>query len=366
MQQALLDSWFLRQDVLDQLLAAEEDSEEASRYADRIQQIAESEEAEHQTLIDPFDRSVALVLSLVKEEGLDPWNIDLGAFLKLFTERVRKEANALDLPACGRLIRLSWEVLHNQAAILFDRVQAIDFNEEEFMDFGWESDYDDEGFVFTQTILAGEADEVLPNLFDERVRRNEEGRPVTLGELLSALKDACDDAEVQKVRDENRILHAEELAKMLSSVDSRMHDENLESDIQISWKAMRQATKATGKSEVELSSLGNFMFDELAAKGFTGDDQKAEAKVTAFISSLFLAHRGYAQISQKEVPAGQIVLEDLWPQANTFQEAKSLLESKNNSQKPLQERAKVAKVAEQVKSDDESEVVEELDGWLVE
>ena len=366
MQQALLDSWFLRQDVLDQLLAAEEDSEEASRYADRIQQIAESEEAEHQTLVDPFDRSVALVLSLVKEEGLDPWNIDLGAFLKLFTERVRKEANALDLPACGRLIRLSWEVLHNQAAILFDRVQAIDFNEEEFMDFGWESDYDDEGFVFTQTILAGEADEVLPNLFDERVRRNEEGRPVTLGELLSALKDACDDAEVQKVRDENRILHAEELAKMLSSVDSRMHDENLESDIQSSWKAMRQATKATGKSEVELSSLGNFMFDELAAKGFTGDDQKAEAKVTAFISSLFLAHRGYAQISQKEVPAGQIVLEDLWPQANTFQEAKSLLESKNNSQKPLQERAKVAKVAENEKSDDKSEVVEELDGWLVE
>ena len=366
MQQALLDSWFLRQDVLDQLLAAEEDSEEASRYADRIQQIAESEEAEHQTLIDPFDRSVALVLSLVKEEGLDPWNIDLGAFLKLFTERVRKEANALDLPACGRLIRLSWEVLHNQAAILFDRVQAIDFNEEEFMDFGWESDYDDEGFVFTQTILAGEADEVLPNLFDERVRRNEEGRPVTLGELLSALKDACDDAEVQKVRDENRILHAEELAKMLSSVDSRMHDENLESDIQISWKAMRQATKATGKSEVELSSLGTFMFDELAAKGFTGDDQKSEAKVTAFISSLFLAHRGYAQISQKEVPAGQIVLEDLWPQASTFQEAKSLLESKNKSQKSLQERAKVAKVAEQEKSDDKSEVVEELDGWLVE
>ena len=366
MQQALLDSWFLRQDVLDQLLAAEEDSEEASRYADRIQQIAESEEAEHQTLIDPFDRSVALVLSLVKEEGLDPWNIDLGAFLKLFTERVRKEANALDLPACGRLIRLSWEVLHNQAAILFDRVQAIDFNEEEFMDFGWESDYDDEGFVFTQTILAGEADEVLPNLFDERVRRNEEGRPVTLGELLSALKDACDDAEVQKVRDENRILHAEELAKMLSSVDSRMHDENLESDIQISWKAMRQATKATGKSEVELSSLGTFMFDELAAKGFTGDDQKSEAKVTAFISSLFLAHRGYAQISQKEVPAGQIVLEDLWPQASTFQEAKSLLESKNKSQKSLQERAKVAKVAEQKKSDDKSEVVEELDGWLVE
>ncbi|MGY8670102.1 MAG: hypothetical protein ACKVJ7_03520 [Candidatus Poseidoniales archaeon] len=366
MQQVLLDSWFLRQDVLDQLLAAEEDSDEAARYADRIQQIAESEEAEHQTLVDPFDRSVALVLSLVKEEGLDPWNIDLGAFLKLFTERVRKEASDLDLPACGRLIRLSWEVLHNQAAILFERVQAIDFSEEEFIDFGWESDYDDEGFVFTQTILAGEADEVLPNLFDERVRRNEEGRPVTLGELLSALKDACDDAEVQKVRDENRILHAEELAKMLSSVDSRMHDENLESDIEISWRAMRQATKKVGKSEVELSSLGEFMLEELAAKGFTGADQKAEAKVTSFIACLFLANRGYAQISQKEVPAGQIVLSDLCPDATSFQEAKSLVELKNNPQPNLQERAAVVKDSLQASVEERSEVVGELDGWLVE
>ena len=44
-------------------------------------------------LSDPFDRSVALVLSLVKEEGMDPWNIDLSAFLKLFTQRVRKESS---------------------------------------------------------------------------------------------------------------------------------------------------------------------------------------------------------------------------------------------------------------------------------
>lgn len=366
MQQALLDSWFLRQDVLDQLLATEEDSDEAARYADRIQQIAETEGAEHQTLIDPFDRSVALVLSLVKEEGLDPWNIDLGAFLKLFTERVRKDANALDLPACGRLIRLSWEVLHNQAAILFERVQAIDFGEEEFMDFGWESDYDDEGFVFTQTILAGEADEVLPNLFDERVRRNEEGRPVTLGELLSALKDACDEAEVQKVREENRILHAEELAKMLSSVDSRMHDENLESDIEVSWRAMRQATMRVGKSEVCLSSLREYMLEGLAAKGFTGNDQKHEAKVTAFISSLFLAHRGYAQISQKEVPAGEIILTDLWPEATDFSQANALIEKKRNPQSPLQKRATVAKESQQIIIVEKSEVVEELDEWLVE
>ena len=66
-----LDQWFLRQDVIDQLLqSGDDDLEGISAYADRILMIAQTEEAEHQTLEDPFDRSVALVLSLVNSEGL--------------------------------------------------------------------------------------------------------------------------------------------------------------------------------------------------------------------------------------------------------------------------------------------------------
>ena len=81
MQQSVLDGWFLRQDILDQLVSQDEDVSEAERYADRILRIAQEESAEHQVLSDPFDRSVALVLSLIREEGMDPWNIDLSAFL---------------------------------------------------------------------------------------------------------------------------------------------------------------------------------------------------------------------------------------------------------------------------------------------
>ena len=95
-----------------------------------ILSIAETEESEFQSLTDPFDRSVALVLSLVREEGLDAWNIDLSKFLKFFTQRVKNNSKNLDLPACGRLIRLSWEVLHHQAVDLFDRVQRDDEDEE--------------------------------------------------------------------------------------------------------------------------------------------------------------------------------------------------------------------------------------------
>ena len=185
--------------------------------------IAQNDGAEHQVLEDPFDRSVALVLSLVKEEGMDPWNIDLSAFLKLFTTRVKKESESLDLPACGRLIRLSWEVLNQQASVLFERVTAPDFDDDEdFSDFGWETEYDDEEFMFTASILEGSADTLLPDFFGERVRRDE-GRPSTLGELLSALKDACDEAEILKMKEENRKIHAEELKTMLANVGSRMH-----------------------------------------------------------------------------------------------------------------------------------------------
>ena len=242
MQQAVLDDWFLRQDILDQLMSQEEEASEAERYADRIMRIAQEDSAEHQVLTDPFDRSVALVLSLVKEEGMDPWNIALSAFLKIFTQRVRKEADGLDLPACGRLIRMSWEVLNQQASTLFDRVIALDMDDDEdFLDFGWEAEYDDEEFIFTTTVLEGSADLVLPSFFGERVRRDE-GRPSTLGELLSALKDACDEAEILKAKEEYRRNHAEELKNMLDNVGSRMHNEDMEGDIIRCWTAMRRVT----------------------------------------------------------------------------------------------------------------------------
>ena len=300
MQQAVLDDWFLRQDILDQLMSQEEEASEAERYADRIMRIAQEDSAEHQVLSAPFARSVALLLSLVKEEGMDPWNIDLSAFLKIFTQRVRKEADGLDLPACGRLIRMSWEVLNQQASTLFDRVIALDMDDDEdFLDFGWEAEYDDEEFIFTTTVLEGSADLVLPSFFGERVRRDE-GRPSTLGELLSALKDACDEAEILKAKEEYRRTHAEELKNMLDNVGSRMHNEDMEGDIRRCWTAMRRVTKSLGESKVPVaevtSELERILLDTF---GEVPEGYDVESKITSFVAGLFLTHRGYAWISQE-------------------------------------------------------------------
>jgi len=363
-QQSGLDKWFLRQDVIDQLLASGEDSHEAALFGDKIMTIAATEEAEHQTLIDPFDRSVALVLSLVREEGLDAWNIDLSSFLKVFTARVKSEAGSLDLPACGRLIRLSWEVLHQQAEDLFERVQFSEEEEEwdDGLGFGWEADYNDEDFFFTNSILQGSADEILPDLLENRVRRDE-GRPVTLVELLSAFKDASDDAEMLRLREENRLVHEEELKEYLADVDGRMHNEDLEGDIKRCWQALRTSCLTTGKTKVPVLQVMNELKPILEQTfGSVPEGYDDEAKVASFIAGLFLTHRGFASITQDSVPDGEIFLEDSWPKIKTFEEINALIETQQAAENErIQEQdsgsVRHAKLrAEKARSDEEDSI----------
>ena len=320
-QQAILDRWFLQQDIIDQLLASGEDRDDAEQFSQRIMMIAETEEAEHQSLHDPFDRSVALVMSLVREEEFNPWDVDLSAFLKVFTQRV-KEDDDLDLPACGRLIRLSWEVLHHQSATLFERIQAQDVEEDwdEDFSFGWEAEYDDEAYFFTQSILEGNADDVLPSLFDGRVRR-EEGRPVTLGELLSAFKDAADDAEALKVREVNRLEHQRELEEYLADVGGRMHNEDLEGDIERCWMALRKACAEANSHTVPLLNVIHHLKPILQTTfGEQLGDTDSEAFVASFIAGLFLTHRRIASISQEGEELSMIMVEDMWPNVSSFEE----------------------------------------------
>ena len=64
-----------------------------------------------------------------------------------------------------------------------------------------------------------------------------------MAELLTALRDACDDAEALKLKEENRILYQNELKDALANVGSRMHDEDMEADIKYCWNAMKEAKK---------------------------------------------------------------------------------------------------------------------------
>ena len=327
--QSRLDSYFIREDIINNLLEnREETREEAIDYADRLVTIAEMENAEYSSLEDPFDRSVALVFELVKDADLDPWNIDLTAFVSLFSERIKKNSDNIDLPSCGRLLRLAWAVLRGQVEDLLERQNNADLEgeleDEFFIDEGWMTDFSDDEFNFTNNIISGEIEADLNGLFEERVRR-EEGRPVTLGDLLGALRGACDDAEITRIREENRIKYKLEVEQALGNVGARMHDENLEGDIELSWNLMKEMNE---KGEIDLQTLSDGIANELKKDLDEDVDVSAEAKVTGLVSMLFLTHRGFTDIKQDSVPNGKITIKDLWPKINNWDSIKNKVSGK--------------------------------------
>ncbi len=361
--QSKLDSYFIREDIINNLLEnREETREEAVDYADRLVAIAEMENAEYTSLEDPFDRSVALVFELVKDADLDPWDIDLGAFVTLFGERIRKNPENIDLPSCGRLLRLAWAVLRGQVEDLLDRQNKADMEEEEefLMDEGWMTDFSDDEFNFTNNVISGEMEADLNGLFEERVRR-EEGRPVTLGDLLGALRGACDDAEITKIREENRRKYKLEVEQALGSVGARMHDEDLEGDIELCWNLMRAMNE---EGEIDLDSLSKGVSKKLKEDGREEGDLSAEAKVTGLVSMLFLTHRGFTDISQDSVPNGKIIIKDLWPKLKSWETIQEKIKGKNNedaefmrTQKPQYLRKRANENKKKIENIDSEEVM---------
>ena len=177
-----------------------------------------------------------------------------------------------------------------------------------------------------------------PSLFNERIRRDE-GRQVTLGELLSALKDACDDADELKLRDEYRIKHAEDVKEAIRNVGARMHDEDMDGDIKRCWQAMRTvATKGGRKAGDDIpvtAVISQLRADLLEEYGEEVEGLDGEAKVTAFISSLFLTHRGFAKVHQKVVPNGEVFLSDRWQGIEDFDEVVQRINSERTALKKV-------------------------------
>ena len=316
----------MKSDIVSRLINGEADIE-TSRYLDRLMELSTLEEAEHQFLIDPFDRSVALVFQLFQSNDLDPWDVDLSNFIKMFNSRI-KSAENIDLPTCGKLIRMAWTILRNQTSTLIDRQENnTDDEGEDFWDFegGWESDLDDTDFNFSQGILSGSADEILPNLFEGRIHR-EESRPVTIGELLMGLKDAGRLAEEQRTREKIARQRREAHKKARARFSGSLHVENLEDDLRRTWEALK--SKSNSDNQVSLSEISTILKNQSLNSGIHEDEARAEAQVTALVSSLFLTNRGYISLEQDDGIDGQIKIKDLWSNNNNFEKLTDKLHPK--------------------------------------
>ena len=298
----------MRDDIVSRLLGGDTDLE-TNRYLDRLVELSRVEEAEHQFLIDPFDRSVALVFQLFQNSDLDPWDVDLSVFLDLFSERINNSEN-IDLPTCGRLVRMAWSILRGQASSLIER-QERSLIEEEINDTWefeetWESEFSDEDYNFSVGVLTGAADEVLPSMFEGRIHR-EEGRPVTLGELLMGLQAAGRLSEEQRMREQIAKERREANEKARARFGGSLHIENLEDDLKRTWDALRSRT--ISKESTDLSEIVDILRENSVRSGISREEAESEAQVTALVSSLFLTHRGYAEVSQDD--KGNISLKNL-------------------------------------------------------
>jgi|TARA_B100001996_G_scaffold339625_1_gene292735 chromatin segregation and condensation protein Rec8/ScpA/Scc1 (kleisin family) len=298
----------MRDDIVSRLLGGDTDLE-TNRYLDRLVELSKVEEAEHQFLIDPFDRSVALVFQLFQNSDLDPWDVDLSVFLELFTERINNSEN-IDLPTCGRLVRMAWSILRGQASSLIERQERSLIEEEiddtwEFEET-WESEFSDEDYNFSVGVLTGAADEVLPSMFEGRIHR-EEGRPVTLGELLMGLQAAGRLSEEQRMREQIAKERREANEKARARFGGSLHVENLEDDLERTWNALRSRT--ISNESTDLTEIVDILRENSVRSGVSREEAESEAQVTALVSSLFLTHRGYAEVSQDN--EGNIYLKNL-------------------------------------------------------
>jgi len=306
----------MRDDVVIRLLNGEPDLE-TSKFLDRLMELSTLEEAEHQYLIQPFDRSVALVFQTFQSSDLDPWDVDLSSFTEMFNQRI-KEADNIDLPTCGRLIRMAWSILRSQASTLLERQErALEFEEDEIWDFdgGWESEFDDVDYNFSVGVLSGAADEILPSMFEGRIHRDE-SRPVTLGELLLGLKDAGRLSEEQRLREKIAKERREAHEKARARFSGSLHVEDLEGDLRRTWQALKTHT------ESDMTAGLDDIVDELNQSslevGVSEDEARAEAQVSALVSTLFLTNRGYIRLKQEGGRNGRIVLKDLWGDSRDY------------------------------------------------
>lgn len=313
---SVFDGSTMRDDIVSRLLGGVTDLE-TSRYLDRLVELSLVEEAEHQFLIDPFDRSVALVFQMFHNSDLDPWDVDLTVFLELFNQRIN-DSEDIDLPTCGRLVRMAWSILRGQASTLLERQEQslIEDEVEEIWDVAdsWETEFSDEEYNFSVGVLTGAASDVLPSMFEGRIHR-EEGRPVTLGELLMGLQDAGRLSEEQKMREQIAKERREANEKARARFGGSLHVENLEDDLKRTWDALRSRT-LKDKESTDLSDIIEVLKKNSIESGLSSEEAESEAQVTALVSSLFLTHRGYAEVSQNL--DGKISLKNLHMQDNNF------------------------------------------------
>ncbi|NLI74014.1 MAG: chromosome segregation protein ScpA [Euryarchaeota archaeon] len=224
---------------------------------------------------DPLDRSLETVFELVLNNDLDPWDIDLMKFSRLYTEKVREEE--VNFIIAGRLMLMAWSILRMQSESVLERSEI---REEEISE-PWDPDFFD--FFDEEPVVQLRMPEEVD--LDEVVRRRG-SCPVTLVDLLDAFEEARIEQEENKRREKIRAANRVKTDKF----DTKAHSDDMERDVEEVWQRILKC----GPGPIRLEDIWNGGKDDI---------------IMVFTSLLFLVRSNKISVWQDDLPFGTISLE---------------------------------------------------------
>lgn len=217
------------------------------------------------------------MFELVLSNDLDPWDVDLMKFAKLYGQRMHTEE--VDFIVAGKLMHMAWSILHLQSR----EVLSLNERREELYFGEWDTESFDQ---FVEHPLPA-IDLDVPDCVElTEVVRHRCTRPVSLVDLLDAFDTAQQEVEIALNRQRVR----EQLLKAQERFDGKAHSDDQEKDVAETW------------ARIERCGSGPIALEDLFE-----DDKEDSIKV--FVSLLFLARAGKISLWQDELPYGQIYLE---------------------------------------------------------
>jgi len=239
-------------------------------------------------LNDPVDESIRATFSLVLESGIDPWEIDLREFVRLYSRKVAE--NRFDMIVAGKLMLMAWRVLRLQSEATYSK-----------------SDEPMEEDLFEFDLADEDPSLVVPEVAFRGAYSRDAVRPVTMYELLGAFEEARTEMEIHRERERIR-LELEE--KVPRKFDNKAHDEDDKQDVEAVWGRI----KKLGTGPIQLDELYT---DEIMEN------------LRTFVAVLHLVRDGRLEISQGSLPRGEIIIEMKVPGIPTTIEKQEEIEAVN-------------------------------------
>lgn len=251
--------------------AMTEDPDSYSRIGGYMDILANANDGER--LQDPVDESIRSVFSLVLENGIDPWEIDLSEFVKMYNRKVAN--NSFDMIVAGKLLLMAYRILRLQSdsTRVFSEPPEEPEYVEEFIDDSFFED--DERPIYVPEVAFREAYHKEPT------------RPVTMYELIEAFDDARKEIDIQMERERVR---AELKAKEPKKFENKAHDEDDERAVELVWQRILRL----GAGQIPITDL------------YVND---IRANITTFVSILHLVRDGRLDVHQESLPYGEILVE---------------------------------------------------------